>query len=142
VLYRRNNVGVSAASADIAVHRLLHVVVGGSDRFLEKCDSGHDLTRGTVAALIAIMLDEGRLHRMKMARLAYALDGRDLIVGMHDSKGEAGVYPTTIDVNSTCATLAVIAAFFGAGKIEIFTKAVEKRGAGIKLKAVLHAIDP
>jgi hypothetical protein len=61
---------------------------------------------------------------------------------MHDSEREAGVYATAIDVNRTRATLAMIAALFRTGKVEIFAKAVEKRGARIELKVMVLTIDP
>jgi hypothetical protein len=142
VLYRRDNVGISAAPADIAVHCLLHVVVGGSDRLLEKCNSGHDLARGAVAALVSIMLDKRSLHRMQMVRLPDPFDRDNLIRGMHHGERETGVYPAAVDVNCTRTTLAMITTLFGTGKVEIFAKAVEKSGAGIKLKMMILTIDP
>src|SRR5437660_8590188 len=55
---------VCAAAADVAAHALAHRHARRA-AFLQKPDRGHDLPRRAVAALEAVVLDEGGLHRME-----------------------------------------------------------------------------
>ena len=112
-----DDVGVGAAAADVAVHGLLDVAVGGADGSLEGGDGRHDLAGGAVAALIGVVLDERGLHGVQVAGLADAFNGGDLVVRVHDGEGEAGVDAAAIDVDGACSALAVVAALLGAGKV-------------------------
>jgi hypothetical protein len=98
------------------------------------------LPRGAVAALEGIELDEGCLHGVEFAGLSETFDGGDALAGMHHGEGEARVHAASIDVDGACAALAVVAAFLGAGKVEVLAKTVEKRGAWIDLKVVVLSI--
>ena len=64
-----------------------------------------------VAALEAVMLDEGGLHRMQVLRRAQPLDGGDLVALVHHRERQAGVDPPAVDDDRAGAALAVIAAF-------------------------------
>jgi hypothetical protein len=77
----------------------------------------HNLSRGAVAALITVMLNESGLHGMKMIGLTQSFNGGDLIVRVHDGKRETRVDPSSIDVDRASPALAVIAALLGAGEI-------------------------
>jgi hypothetical protein len=120
---------------------VLNIFICRADRFFQKSYGGHDLARGAIAALVAIMLDEGGLHGMQIVRLADTLDSGDLFAREHHGKGKAGVYPAAIDVNRACAALTVVAALFGAGKVEPFAEKIEQRYAGFQAgEVVLFAI--
>src|SRR5882672_3387861 len=74
-----DDVGIGAAATDVAAHGFAHIGVVRPARFREQRDRRHDLAGGAIAALIRVVLDEGRLHRMQRARLSDAFDGRDLV---------------------------------------------------------------
>ena len=80
---------------------------------------GTDLARCAVAALEPIVLDEGGLHGMKIARLAETFDCRDLVAFMHDSEGQAGIDAASVDHDSARTTLAVITSLLGSGQMEM-----------------------
>src|SRR6266851_2730990 len=141
VLYRRDDVRVSATATDVAVHRLLDVVIGRPDGLLEECNGGHDLAGGTVTALVTVVLDEGCLHGMKVVGLADAFDGCDLFIGMHHGEGEAGVHAAAVDMDGAGSALTVVAALLCAGEIEVLAEAVEEGGAGVDLEAMVFPVD-
>ena len=116
-MHGRDDVGVGAASADVAVHSLLDVVIGRPDVLLQDRNSGHNLAGGAIAALIAVMLDESGLHRMEMVGLTDPFDGCDLVGLMHDSEGKARVDAAAIDVDGAVSALAVVATLLRAGKV-------------------------
>ena len=61
--------------------------------------------------------------------------------GMHHGEREAGVHAAAVDVNGTGAALAVVAAFLGAGQIQVLAEAVEESSAGIDSELVLVTVD-
>jgi hypothetical protein len=137
----RDDVGIGTAAADVAIHGLPYVCVAGADVLLEDSNSGHDLARGAVAALVAIMLNEGGLHGVEMARLTNAFDGSDLVIGMHDSEGQAGVDATSVDMDGAGAALAVVAALLGAGQDEVLAEAIEEGSARVEAEFVGLPVD-
>src|SRR5438270_12777795 len=76
LLYRGNNPGIGAAAADVAAHRLAHVIVGRAPRLVEHGDRGHDLARRAVAALKTVVGDECPLHRVERLARREPLDRR------------------------------------------------------------------
>lgn len=137
----RDDVRVGAAATDVAVHCLLDVGVRGADVLPENRDGGHDLARSAVSALVAVVLNEGSLHGMKVIGLADAFDGGDLIVRVHDGEREAGVDAATVHVNGAGSALAMITALLGAGQGEVFAQAVEQGGAGVESEGVGLSVD-
>ena len=79
---------------------------------LQHRDRRADLTGCAVPALIAIVLDEGGLHRMQIGGRAQPFNGRDAVAFVHHGKRQAGVDPTPVDHHRAGAALPVIAAFF------------------------------
>ena len=139
-LHSGDDVRICAAAADVSIHGLLDVVVRWPDRFGHHRHSRHDLTRGAVAALIAVVLDEGGLHGMQMIRLADALDGRDLIRRVHHGKRQARVHALAVHMHRAGAALAVIAALLGAGQVQVFAQAIEQRGPRIDAQRIALAV--
>jgi hypothetical protein len=137
----RDDVRVGPAATDVAVHRLLDVGISGPDVLLEHRDGGHDLARGAVAALVAVVLDESNLHGVKVIGLADTFDGRDLVVPVHDGEGETGVDAATVNVDRACSALTVVAAFLGTGQRKVLAEAVEQSSAGVKLESVGLPVD-
>src|SRR3954452_2444391 len=62
---RSHDAGVGAAAADVAAHPLADLVVVARVPFVEQRPGRTDLPRRAVAALEAVVADEGRLHRMQ-----------------------------------------------------------------------------
>ena len=141
LLNGRDDVRVGTAATYVAVHRLLDVGIRGPDVLFEHRDGGHDLARGAVATLVAVVLNEGDLHGMEMIGLTDTFDGCDLVVPMHDGEGETGVDSASVDMNRACSALPVVAAFFGAGQRKVLAEAVEQSCTGVELESVGLPVD-
>jgi len=141
LLNGRDDVRVGTAATYVAVHRLLDVGIRGPDVLFEHRDGGHDLARGAVATLVAVVLNEGDLHGMEMIGLTDTFDGCDLVVPMHDGEGETGVDSASVGMNRACSALPVVAAFFGAGQRKVLAEAVEQSCTGVELESVGLPVD-
>ena len=60
---------------------------------------------------------------------------------MHDGEAETGINTPAIDQDRAGATLAVVAAFLGAGQAEVFAQGVEQRHPWLQLQFVFFAVD-
>src|SRR4051812_46780796 len=105
LLNRRDDVGVRAATTDVATHAFPDVGVRWAARLAEQCDGGHDLPRRAVAALVAVVLDERRLYGMQRPGFSDSLDRGDLIAFVHDGERQTGRDSPSIDVHGACAAL-------------------------------------
>src|SRR5258708_39229254 len=98
---RLDDVRIGAASADVAAHALaefgsrhlrLRGQVGGHMArnagldLIEHRHGGADLPGCAIAALVAVMLYERRLHRMQVIGRAESPDGGDAVALVHDSE--------------------------------------------------------
>ena len=108
---------------------------------VEHADRRADLARRAVAALVAVVLDEGGLHRMQLVRRAQAFDGGDLGALVHHRQRQAGVDAPAVDDHRAGAALAVVAALLGAGQVQVLAQRVEQRGAGVEFELVALAVD-
>src|SRR5258706_16034426 len=86
-----DDAGIGTAAADIAAHPFPDLVVVMGVPFPQQRHGGTDLTGRAVAALEAVVADEGRLDGVEPAVRGQALDGGDLPAAVHDGEGEAGV---------------------------------------------------
>ncbi len=156
VLHGVENIGVGAAAADVAAHaftdflrRHLHgrVQIRGhmaghtSLDFLQGGLGGTDLPRRAVTALVAVVLDEGRLHGVEIVRRAQAFHGGDLVTLVHHRQGQAGVHPPAVHHHGAGAALAVVAAFLGAGELQLFAQGIEQGQPGVGGKTAGRAVD-
>ena len=82
------------------------------------------------------MLDERGLHGMQVAHAAQPFDGGDVRTLMHDRKGQAGVYPRAIGNDRTRAALAMVAALFRTGKVQMVAQGVQQGSAGVQFQGV------
>ena len=87
-----------------------------------KAQQINDLPPGKLAALEAIMLDEGGLHRMQLLALRETFDGRDLVAFHSRGEKETGIHPPAIDEHGAGAALAMVAAFLRAGEVEMLAQ--------------------
>jgi hypothetical protein len=137
-----HDISVSATAADVARHSVLDILVGGSDGLFEQSRAAHDLAAGAVAALIAVVLDERGLHRVKIVGLTEALDSSDPVVLVHDGKREATVDAASVHMDGAGPALAVVAALLCAGQHQALAQRVEQRSTRIEIaQSVILAID-
>src|SRR5437660_8316625 len=79
ILDRGADLVVGAAAADVAAHRGVDVLVGGSCVRREQRDGAHDLAALAIAALRHVVLDPRRLDGLADLVRAHRLDGADLL---------------------------------------------------------------
>ncbi len=99
-----DDIGVRAASADIATHafpdfsggdgalgeQVATYVAGYAGLyFFKHRDCRANLPRCAVTALIAVMFDERRLQRMQIVRRTEPFNGGDAVAFVHDCKRKA-----------------------------------------------------
>ena len=75
-----------------------------------------------------------------MFRLSDALDGGDLVCGMHRGKRKARIHALAIHMHGAGSALAVIAALLRARKVQVFPQAVQQRGPRIDSKHAIFAV--
>ena len=147
---RLGNVRVSAAATDVAAHAFAQfgywsdcgVAFRSADNvarnagldLVEDGDGRANLAWRAVAALIPVMLDECRLHRVHMLRGPETFDRGHVVVLMHDRKRETGVDAPTIDNHRAGAALTVVAAFLGAGQMQMLAQRVEQGGPCVEFE--------
>ena len=124
---RGDDVRIGGTAADVAAHSLADFRVGQRgmrDRqvlgdvarhagaaFRQHADGGTDLPGCAVAALEAVMLDEGGLHRMQRFAVGEAFDRGDRLAVVHDRQRQAGIDAPSVQQHGAGAALAVVAAF-------------------------------
>ena len=97
----------------------------------QQADGGAELAGRAIAALEGVVLDEGVLDRMQRAvGTGQAFDRGDRRAILHHRQGQAGVDPDAVDQDGAGAALAVVAAFLGAGQIEVQAQQVQQRRPG------------
>src|SRR6185437_3575591 len=71
--------GIGSAAADVPIHRLDDLLVGGMRRAVEKGDARQDHARRAVAALKGFSFEEGLMNRMQLIALRQTFDRLDLL---------------------------------------------------------------
>ncbi len=141
LLDRPHDVRISAAAADIAAHEFANVVIRSAARFAKQRHRRHDLPGGAITALIGVVLQKSRLHRMQPSGRAEPFDGDDLIAVMRGGEREATVHAAAADMDGAGAALAVVATLLGAGEMQDFAQAIEQGHARIDRNFALLAVD-
>jgi len=133
---------MGAAAAEVVAERLGD---GGLARVRitpQQGGDGHDHPVEAVAALGALLGDEGRLDRMGVLGRAQAFERRDL-PRADDADGDAaGPRRDPVDEHSASAAFAEATAIFGAVKSEIIAEDIEQRCLGHDGEPMNAAIDP
>src|SRR6476661_2981952 len=145
LLDRRDDPRVGAAAADVAAHPFADLVVRepgrrrghvlrdmahvAAARLLEQGDGGADLPGRAVAALEAVVLDEGRLHRVELIPLRQPLDRRDLLALDAGGERQARENAPPVDDHRAGSALPLVAPLFRAGEMEPFAQRVEQHDA-------------
>src|SRR6218665_2443849 len=117
-----HDVRVGPAAADVAAHALADVRVALSPRLLREAHRAHDLPRCAVAALEAVMGEEGRLHGVERVALGQTLDGGDGLAPLHHRERETGVHPASVHEHGARTTLAHVAALLRAGQPQVLAQ--------------------
>ena len=152
-----HDVRVGRAAADIAAHPFADLGIGefGSricqiGRHIARharaalgqhADGRANLARCAVAALKAVMLDEGRLHRMQILAVGEPFDRGDGLAVVHHRERQAGVDAASIDQHRAGAALTVVATFLRAGQREMLTQCIEQRGARVQVERMRVTVD-
>src|SRR5947209_18452995 len=118
-----DDVDVAAAAAEIAAHPLADLVVGFRVSLAQQRRGGADLPRRAVAALEAVVADEGGLQRVQAVVGGEPLDGDDLLsAAVHDGEREAGVVAPAVDEDGAGAARALVATFLRTGEVEVLAQ--------------------
>src|SRR4051794_39315818 len=145
LLDRRDDPRVGSAAADVAAHPFADLVVGeagrrhghvfrdvahvAAARLFEQADGGADLPRRAVAALEAVIFDEGRLHRVELIPLRQPLDRRDLLALDAGGERQARQDAPPVDEHRAGPALPLVAPLLRAGEREPFPQRVEQHDA-------------
>src|SRR3954447_19417761 len=123
---RGDDVRVRPAPAEIAAHELPDLRIGSRSVLIQQTNGRHDLPRGAVAALKAVMPDEGLLHRVQTAVAREPLDRRHLPPIALRRQSQAGQDPLAVDQHGACPARPLIAPLLRAGQLEHLAQRVEQ----------------
>src|SRR5262249_48455023 len=130
---RRYDVVIAGAAAQIAFELVTDgVIVEVVALAVHHVDRGHDHAGGAIAALQAVVLAEGLLHRMQRAvRVGEPFDRSD--GGAFDLPGEdgAGLHRLAVDVHHTGPALRRVTADMGTGEAKVLAQELHQQGARI-----------
>jgi hypothetical protein len=124
-------VGITAAAAEIAVERRDDLLTRWILFFAEERDGGHDHAGDAIAALHALVLDEGFLDRVKLGVGlivgAEAFNGLDFFTRRGGDRSKATLDWPAIDQDGAGAAGTFAATVFGAGESQVLAKHIEQR---------------
>ena len=141
-LHGLDDVLVARAAAQVAVQQLADLGLAGLGVVLAQVDGAHHHARGAEAALQAVALLEGRLHRMQRAvGLRDALDGGDLGAGHLGHQHVAGLDRAAVDVDRAGAALRGVAAHVRARQLEVLADRLHEEGVGGRIDRDRAAVD-
>src|SRR5579884_3817152 len=132
LLHGGDDVVIGPTTADVAGHRLAHIVVLPADWLFQQRYSGHDLAGSAISALVAIVLNKGRLDGVQISILCKPFDCGDLVALVHDGKTQAGVHTASIHVDSTGTALAMVATLLCAWKPEVLSQSIQQGNAWLQ----------
>ena len=92
-------------------------------------DCRTDLSRCTIAALEAVMVDKGLLQRMQAIRGRKSFHRRDRASVILDGQRQAGQNPFPLNQHRTGPACALVTTLFGAGEVQFLTQKIQKRYA-------------
>lgn len=125
------NCRVSAAAADVALHAGGHISLGQFGILGEQLDSLHDHSGRAVAALERALSQEGFLDWVQLVALGQPFDGQNRLFLDVGHRRDAGSDALAVGEDSASATLALAAAVFGAGEVEVLAQDLQQRALRI-----------
>src|SRR5271166_2771326 len=138
---RFHDVVVAGAAADVALEPVAdRSLVKIRALAIDEVDRGHDHARRAEAALQAVVVLEGLLHRMQLAALSQALDCRD--VRPLAARGEdcAGLDRDAVEMDDAGPALGGVAAHMRAGEAKILAQELHEQRPGIHVRRNLPAV--
>ena len=108
---------------------------------LNCADGREDLPRRAVAALKAIAVQEGGLHRVKLIAFGEAFNGDDVLALARRRKRQTGQDTLAFDDDRACAARALIAPLLRAGQTEHVAKSVQQRQARVQREFVGRVVN-
>src|SRR5580658_3282356 len=135
-----DDLGVSAATADVAVHVLDDLLACRLWILSQEFGRLHDLPRLAVAALRDLMGDPRFLQWMAGIR-RQAFDRRHLLVGHFGEMRLTGAHSLAVNVDRAGAAQPGAAAELGAGQLDMFADNPKQRRISIGINARGFAID-
>ena len=108
----------------------------------EQGHRGHDKARGAEAALKAVAVEEGLLHRMQHRSVGEAFDGKDLRPVRLDRQHQTRPDGQPVDEHRAGPAHAVFAAHVGPGQSEVVAQKVGQRAAGFDPGLPGASVDP
>src|SRR5215471_5521594 len=136
-----DDVLIAGAAAQIALQAVPDLLFGGLGLALEQLAGSQDHAGRAEAALKAVFLPEGFLHRMQLAVLSQAFDGHDGgAVGLH-GQDRAGLDRVAVHQHRAGAALARIAADVGSGQTQRLAQEMRQEKPRLDLRGAPGSID-
>ena len=126
LLDRFNDLVVAGATAKVAHHPILDLVLGGFGIFVQQSFSSNHLPGSADAALKTAVLDKALLHRMKLTVLGKTFDRRDLVPIGHNRERDTSTDHFIIHQHRACAADSNAASLLGAGQTQVVTQTVDQ----------------
>src|SRR5512143_2322505 len=135
------DLGVIGATAQVPGQGLLDLLERRIRVLPEERRRGHEKAGSAVAALVAVLLDEGLLDRMELVAFGQAFDRpHGLSIGP-DREGHAGVDGFAVEKDGAAAAFAPVANLLGAREVELVAQDVEQGLVGLDFERRLPAVD-
>src|SRR4029453_8294073 len=110
-------------------------------RAREQRGAGDDHPRRAIAALQGLVVQEGLLQRMELPPLLQALHRGDRLAGQRRRLEEARARGLAVEEDGAGAALALAAAVFGPGEVEVLAQHAQERALGVGFDAATDAVD-
>ena len=132
---------IGAASADIARHGGVDVVIRRLRRVLQQRRRRHDLAGLAVAALHHLQLQPRLLQGRALRRLADRLDRGDRALADAVDRGDAGPRRRAVDMHGASAAQRLAATELGPGHAEHLAQHPQQRGVAVDIDLMGCAVD-
>ena len=136
-----DDAGMSSAATDIPAHPFPDFGSAAGMAFTEERNSGKNLPWRAITALEGIGIDEGLLHGMQPVVFRQTFDGGYCLAFGHGRQPQARLDASPVGQHCAGAAGALITAFLGAGKAQLFSQSVKQGDPRIKPEGVVFAID-
>ena len=136
-----DNVLVAGAAAQVGREHVKQVVVADIGLALEHADSEHQEAGRAEAALQAVVVHKGLLHRMQLIAIGQAFDGPDLFTVRLHGEHQAGAYWLTVDDYCAGAANTVFAANMGPGLPAVLADCVRQGAPRLDGNRMIAAVD-
>src|SRR5580698_131405 len=140
-LHRLDDVLIAGAAAQVRGEHVDKVLVADVQIFLQHVRCQHQKTRRAIAALQAVIVDEGLLQHRQLVAVGKALDGADFLALRLNGEHQAGAHRLVVDNYGTGAADAVLAADMGASLAAIVADGVDQRLARLDADRIIAAVD-